>query len=80
MVALVVPTKFGNQTHALTCLNGSPVNLDQIVSIIRSTIKLLLQSRPVRSEQTLKSIYLLMQRVCAAALHWLVTMFKTVKE
>ena len=31
---VAVPTKFGNQTHALTCLNGSPVNLDQIVSII----------------------------------------------
>ena len=42
MVVAVVPTKFGNQTHALTCLNGSPVNLDQIVSIIPYTIKLAL--------------------------------------
>ena len=62
MVVAVVPTKFGNQTHALTCLNGSPVNLDQIVSIIPSTIKLVFQSGP-KSLQALKSRYLLMQRV-----------------
>ena len=57
-VVAVVPTKFGNQTHALTCLNGSPVSLDQIVSIIRSTVKLLYYCAP-KSPQALKSIYVL---------------------
>ena len=60
-VVAVVPTKFGNQTHALTCLNGSPVSLDQIVSIIRSTVKLL-YCKVALSHPRL--IYVLIQRFC----------------
>ena len=60
-VVAVVPTKFGNQTHALTCLNGSPVGLDQIVSIIRSTVKLLYCKVALCHPRL---IYVLIQRFC----------------